>query len=1114
MAKKIFRIHNTGETNKSGWFVSDKITSEDLKTIKTSGKEVATSIPTPFASIDLVKSAFKWVAENGVHGDTAQHKLVSDALDVAQLFFSYPKNKEKVKIVSWKPALRFSAMEEEGTPNHRKFSSTLKLFWEQDSVADGEVLYNFEKTQKLYFLLNKANNKVIGATSPATLFFASPDVRSASNGLNITIGSDVLFDNDLASLDEREWAFIEYMFALSKQNRFSRLFPEVYEYLEAVKENKLTGEQKQKLTEVDADSINNYNDCCVLDNENDYCEVLGIRLKVQRIDTSNIKQDSDFLIKADFEADTQMPLVLPQFPFSEKLTYTVNGVVWDENTRIEYKNTASAQESRLPVQNDPYYWLTIGNFFEDKIMKLPYEIDSAKFMTCGAKQHLIPLSETFFKYFKAENIEQYLTLSERTGGNVDAELKIPVRNGNIIFRKQYSKAENNVLDLKVHCAIFPFLKSNTLSLNHKLGVIDERIDKSVDIKVKSLKAGKDGKLSSGSVRNPGIGGESKSIYFSTTEQPDTFGLTLNSDSGYFVPKFKECLGGGSEIKFAIDFGTTNTHIEYKIGGNESKAFDLTMENSLWQSLLRRDVENLEEGLKDSEFLFEQEILPLAFRKESNVSFPVRTAIVYNKGLSFQDSVELIEHINNYPLLESSIEPPHLELSTQLKWNNSINSIEERKVSAYIEFLASMVFYKTLQLDCNPATANVTWFYPVSMDEGEIDKFKKIWNEVYRKVFQQESTTNIKGIPESIAPYLHYKNTINGLSLSIDIGGGSTDIAVFDEGDNKAKLISSFKFAGNSIFGDGYPSDINSKNADRNGFVKLFKEEALKLNLDDNQAKVLKSILDDTKNSSDFSSLLFSIEQNEKNNFSYTRLLEKEGYLKLSFLVFYGAIAYYSARLLKKSKIKIPKYILLSGTAAKTASILDSSDNLRHVSSLFQFIFEKVYGESNDKSLMVTLSPIPKEITCKGALKTTISDSLTESPVKFWIGGTQDDVWGDALERDSSEDIRRTPTIGDLKGEESIQYELEASIKDYYTMMDDYVESIKLRSKFQIDDEAYPVFKSLRSEGINDFLIRGIDSFYVTERSKIEETLFFYPLIGILNKLSYELATNKPSHVQN
>jgi hypothetical protein len=41
--------------------VSAAIDKDALKTIKTEGKDVVSSIPSPFARIDLVKSAYDWM---------------------------------------------------------------------------------------------------------------------------------------------------------------------------------------------------------------------------------------------------------------------------------------------------------------------------------------------------------------------------------------------------------------------------------------------------------------------------------------------------------------------------------------------------------------------------------------------------------------------------------------------------------------------------------------------------------------------------------------------------------------------------------------------------------------------------------------------------------------------------------------------------------------------------------------------------------------------------------------------------------------------------------------------------------------------------------------------
>jgi len=1114
MAKKIFRLHEGGITEETGWFKSGIITSDHLRTIKTEGKDVATSIPTPFATIDLVKSAFKWVSENTIKGDTAHHKLVSDALDVAQLFFTSPKFKSKIRIIAWSPKDRLKELKENENRAHKKYADTLQLFWYQDSVKEEEIgnkiLYNFEKTNRLYFILNNETNNIIGGTSPATLFFASPDVRKVTKSLDIQVGQDKLFDDEFASLPERESSFIEYIYTLSKQSGFAHYFPEVYEYLERVKSH-LSGELNRKITEIEPEKLTEYGACTVLENENDTCEILDIKLGVQATDDDLIEKQSDFVIKPDHTIKGKAPLVLPQYPFSKtpQWTYTTKGIFWDGKTQIPYKNTETQNKSKLPVQNDPYYWLTIGNFFEDKIIELPYPIDDSKFITCGSKKHLLPLSAEFFKYFKAENSNQYLNIKERSGGNVDAEIKIPVKGGAITFKKQYSTADKNIEKIDVHLAIFPFLKSEEFEITHNIGLLDDRLDKSEELRLITFKNGIQQLINSPITRNPGAGGELVSKYYKVNNQPDAFGISLTKTKGFVIPIMNNTKGT-TKVNFAIDFGTTNTHIEYKLGDNDSISLDNTPTTPLLQSLINRNTNGIDPVYFENEKTFEQEIIPFTFSSGNGLSFPLRSALVHNKDIDFKSKVDIIQQVNNYLLLEKRSVPNYLELNTQLKWSNYADAADEKKVESYLEFLTTITFYKTLQLGGNPVSSTVTWFYPVSMDEGELDVFFRLWKDVYQRVFKQNSDRGIKGIPESIAPYLYYKSSVAGLSLSIDVGGGSSDIAVFDEDDKKAKLISSFKFAGNAIFGDGYPSDEFKNNSDRNGFVKTFKDAALDgiKSADKNEFGQLKGILDNIlntrKNSSDFSSFLFALEKDDSNEFSYTRLLQRDNRLKLSILVFYGAIAYYSANLLKKSNIGIPKYVLLSGTASKSASIINASADLKNISNMFQYIFESVYGYKAKEKLQIKLSSIPKEVTCKGALKANIDDSIKESPIKFWIGGVQNDSWGKVLDREL--DVQNTPKYGELNDAQKLQ--IEETIKDYYSILDEYIQTINIESKYIIEPDAYSIFKKERESGITDFLVRGIQAYYKKPDSKIEETLFFYPLIGILNKLSYALAVKK------
>ena len=1086
---KVYRLHE-GQDG-TGWFVSSPISKNQLETIKTEGKDVATSIPSPFARIDLVKSAFRWVADNGIAGTSAQHKLVSDALDVAQLFFIYPKHKDKIKIVSWYPADRFGQLGRDSNSKHSTFAETLNVFWEQDSNV-----YNFSKTKRLYFLLNNSN-QIIGGTSPATMFFAAPDVRIAASDLNITCGHDLLFDNDYTSLSERDdKTFIEYIFMLSKQPEFAVLFPEVYSYLTEVYKNLDTG-LKAKIARQPASGISNYPPCPVMDNEMNTCEILGIPLGIKMGDPYEIERESDFVIQSELPAEGLKPLVLPHDRFAYQWAYTTANVLWNPANVIPYKNNDLNSGSRLPVQGDHYPWLSVGNFLEDKIMELPYTIDSRKFGICGTNKHLLPLTPTFFQYFRAENVSKYLKLSELAGGGIESKLSIPVKGGSVTLKRTYHRED--ILQMEIHLAVLPFLHTPDIDLDYILGLQDKRFDRTRELVIECFEKGKKINVSAPVVRKQGESNTIKSTYYKSRSF-DAVRISNDPISGFIVPVMPECKAN-QEISFAIDFGTTNTHIEYKYGVNTEKAIDATYDLPMWQSLIDRTKGETKDIADDNNY--EREIFPHQFNSNTNYRFPFRTALTYNQNINFNETIDVFTHTNNFFLFEKLFFPNYLQLQTKLKWSNYSKREDKILVESYIEGLMYMVLYKTLLLNGDPKKTKITWFYPVSMDAFEQGIFFDVWQNAYKKIFKLNDDENIKAVPESIAPYLHYRTAYPGLSLSVDIGGGSSDIAVFKNASNSPEFISSFKFAGNAIFGDGFPYGAFANSSDNNGFVKAYRKSIENTILKGSQRElILLDILESRKDSADFSSFLFSLENEQDIKFNYTEFLKQDKKLKLPILIFYGAIIYYSASLLlKQGTTEIPKNILFSGTASKTIKIIDTQAGNPNILNLFKYFFRQVMGIETGQ-INIALAENPKEITCKGVLRADLGGDLIDCPVVFWLGGNDKSVWSKALNK--STDIAETPYYRDLEtGDNKIL--IENSINHFFELLDDYFRGVSLEANFGIDSSAYLKFKQMRSRNIKDFLEQGLKAFYKSPEKHIEETLFFYPLIGILNKLVFELA---------
>src|SRR5690554_2047413 len=170
-----------GYTKKGGqhWFTSDAYSDKEIESIKDpeGGSEISlpTAIPSPFARIDLVKTAFRnitkspdlkaYTKDSNVVAGKDDEKLVSDALDLAELLFNIDSIKDKVKIIVWDRETELAKLKS-GSVAHRHLAETLELYLDQDKES-----YNFDLLKRLYLI--EYNHKIIGCTSPATLFFAT-----------------------------------------------------------------------------------------------------------------------------------------------------------------------------------------------------------------------------------------------------------------------------------------------------------------------------------------------------------------------------------------------------------------------------------------------------------------------------------------------------------------------------------------------------------------------------------------------------------------------------------------------------------------------------------------------------------------------------------------------------------------------------------------------------------------------------------------------------------------------------------------------------------------------------------------------------------------------------
>ena len=228
MAFKIFRLHTAAATS-TDWHDTQKLAAAQIDTIKDPAdanfRVPVTSIPSPFARLFLVQDAFAKINQAALNnpqaltGETSHHQLISDVWDMAQLMFNlddFRAGNQNIEIIRWDKSAELNKLRNSGV-EHQLVARTLELFW-KDALGAQEQMY-----------IIRHNNRVIGGTSPKTLFFTNPN---SDNFTQIKHGDDVLFDHSFNPFYKRDPAFLRYIYLLFEaQPQLRRDMPLVYEHL-------------------------------------------------------------------------------------------------------------------------------------------------------------------------------------------------------------------------------------------------------------------------------------------------------------------------------------------------------------------------------------------------------------------------------------------------------------------------------------------------------------------------------------------------------------------------------------------------------------------------------------------------------------------------------------------------------------------------------------------------------------------------------------------------------------------------------------------------------------------------------------------------------------------
>jgi hypothetical protein len=977
------------------------------------------------------------------------------------------------------------------------------------------------------FLLNYKNGpamtNIIGATSPATLFFSSANDLSYV-AKSIQFGSDKPFDAVYMPLYQRDLEYQKYWYLLQRTiPNFAGLFREVDAYLnESFKS--LPANEQQIIRNLVATDLQNFSDIPVGGAGNPV-EVLGNNLKKKKQNPMAIQNTSGFVIASPYQINGHSPLVLPVDTYALPTTYTQ--APWDSNTKVPFSDAKPLTHRTLPADGSPYPYLTIGDFLEDTIIRMPYDLNVNSFFdgninNARGKSYLLPLTDLFFDFFTADQLRGSLPDGKKmfelktNAGGVTATLRIPIQNNKYI---EYSRIyfENNVPDIEKNkggliekgfgLGIFPLVRFNdNVKKHYRIALFDkgER-----DITLTCFEEGNLVPTSKVVVRREkDIDNDICSVEsYVINNNFDRIVIRAGQSKCVLIPKYR-ANKGNAKYTFSIDFGTTNTHIEYLCsagGPSEATAFDIAANEKQIQRLhldYKQD--------KDISGAFEDNFVPDTIADNNDLySFPMRTVFAEHNGIDYSKNLHTLADGNIPFRYEKALIPIYNDTKTNLKWSTEVHG----QIKLYLENIFLLLRNKVILKGGKLEDTKIIWFYPASMTEGRYNKFKSLWNTLYKEYFG-DNEANVISMSESVAPYYYYSEKQGAQSnvVTIDIGGGTTDVYIVE---NKSpKMLVSFRFASNAIFGDGYNWD-----ADNNGFVNLFKDEFSRI-LSTNKLDELKNALDSIaakKISSDIVAFLFALSSNRQvnnnENLNFLKQLSDNEKLKYVFVLFYSAILYFIAKAMKIKGLSKPRTLAFSGNGSKTLRILSDDNNT--LAKFVKLIFDGVFDGQNDGNMDIRFEEYPKKATCKGGILHPDSQDFDR------IDQIKCTMVGHDLEAFITDKACYSVTTPDTQKKivqaviEFINFIFELDVNN-----DNF-----FNKKFDVDAGIGAFVREicLNKQDLEEYLSLGLDRKYeelagkpkeritseelrrLKESNKIEETLFFYPLIGMLNKLAREIS---------
>lgn len=1117
--------------------------------------KLGTSIPTPFARLHLFDSAFTEIADANaevgyavVNPENNYMKLVSVALDMLEFLYLNGDSSE-MEIIRWNVDSQAAALKSSFSPKHKKFGEALESAWNDGNYA-GRDIYMF-----------KYGNEFIGGTSPLSLVFTNPNLRARFQGLT---NNHMLFDtSEGVDLLERAKEFRLYLYKLYIANSASLSTLSIGKYI--------TARMKQDLAEnedmdMEMSKFNNLLSAqammAELQSPKDGSQSLvfltdgagpltlplaggGIfRLLVK--DLSNVAFSTDYRIKPTREhyknymlngasRTMKTPLVLNNEGLSG--ARYIDTTYWISGSIPVSDSTIPVYDRKLPRTEIEHPYLMASDFLQDTIIELSYNIQKEKFYT-GVDEDtrfLLPLNTEFFKYFAPEDLKGMIGLDQHLDQmgriiSVTVTLRIPLEGEReIILKKEYKEENKQIIHAfaesdTFNIGIFPFFEEVNSEENHyNVMAVHTTSDFSLRFYNSSRPA------VPFEIKDENGNGEYVCVE-RTTRATDKY-----TTKHYEIEKAFDIIevsvtGGGLKGKgiilphmrkidsqypannftFGVDFGTTNTQIAFStVDNGPVETFHVDVQggpNDEVQMvyLNDHDIKN-DRHLTEYGFGMFSDMHDIAAREFvtpelSKSQFPMRTAVCEVDNLSSVQKPGLFSSLNigfNYSN-EISGQDGKNRYRTELKWDYSNNRAHDR-IRVFFEELLWMMRNKSI-LNNGGRNFNVVVTYPQAMDGGVEQDFKQQWKKAAENVGFDPNRIEFQ--LESIAPYYSFSRQkgLNDAYLNMDIGGGSTDILYYNPKKDGDRLTFSVRFAANDIWGDGCNPMLEGGN---NGYIRFYETTDYFKNLSDEKAEKYRNVKNNARKSaesasksSDIINFLFK----NDDDYEFVRAV-KRSKLALLPVLHFTALVYYMAHIVESFDVDAPKTLTFTGMGSTYLSMLGDTE---HLEKLANAILDSA-NEKDGSKISIIFAENPKQVTAEGAVMIHNASALGIElirPERSVCYGVEDEEAGETR-----------ITIGDIR-EDKEREKVMSIYKSIYRMLDDDQRVREILSGMGLDKALSVIPSEANFMELLDDSFESYRQIYQrshkgdADKTRVQESLFFWPLKDGLFKLGVDIAEKK------